>query len=123
MRPLILFLFCCFLQEATAQLSGLVLDEQGNPSPFTSIYVQNTSKGTISNEEGYFHLELEAGTYSLVFDRIGFKKQIQEVTIGNTTVVLNVTMVEQAINLAEVEVLSGGEDPAYPIIRKAMEKP
>ncbi|MBR9920877.1 MAG: carboxypeptidase-like regulatory domain-containing protein [Bacteroidetes bacterium] len=123
MRTLLIFsLTLLFSGQLPGQLSGLVLDEAGSPSPYTSIYVQGTSTGTLSNEDGFYELSLDAGIWQVVFDRIGYKKQIFDVEIKGEPVELHVTMREEAIELIEIEVSSEGEDPAYPIIRKAIEK-
>jgi hypothetical protein len=122
MRFFLLLLLLSSFATLHSQVSGRVVDEQGEASPFTSIYVQNTSTGTLSNLEGFYSLELDAGTYTLVFDRIGFAQQIMEVEVAASPVQLNVTMVEQPIELPGVEITGDGEDPAYAIIRKAMEK-
>lgn len=105
-----------------AQVQGTVKDTKGEPLPFVSIYVQGTTNGTTSNIKGEFSLHLEKGNYQLVFQFIGYKQRIEQVRVGDGPVKLEVTLTEEAIELASVEVKANAEDPAYPIIRKAIEK-
>ena len=49
-----LYLFLLFMINnilASAQVSGKVTDANGEPLPFTNIYVQGTSNGTTTNIE------------------------------------------------------------------------
>jgi hypothetical protein len=107
---------------ATAQVRGKVTDAKGAPLPFVSIYVQGTTNGTTSNLDGDYSIFLEKGEYQLVFQYIGYKQRIEHVAVIGGPVSLNVTMQEESIELTSVEVKANAEDPAYPIIRKAIEK-
>ena len=117
---IILFLFS--LINAFGQISGVVSDIKGEPLPFASVYVQGTTNGTTTNLNGEYFLELEKGNYELVFQFIGYAQQIQQVKFDGTTLILNVTLNEEAISLNEIEIKANAEDPAYPIIRKAIAK-
>ncbi len=106
-----------------AQVRGTVTDQKGEALPFVSIYVQGTTNGTTSNLKGEYFLSLEKGTYQLVFQSIGYKQLIQTVDVqSGKPVKLDVQLQEEAIELAGVEVKANAEDPAYPIIRKAIER-
>ncbi len=107
---------------AASQVRGTVTDNKGEPLPFVSIYVQGTTNGTTSNLNGEYSLALERGTYQLVFQYIGYKQRIETVNVEVGPVKLNVALAEEAIELASVEIKANAEDPAYPIIRKAIEK-
>lgn len=102
-----------------AYLSGVVLSTGGEPLPFANVYVDGTSTGTTTNEQGQYRLELGPGTYKVVYLYIGYKKHTESVTIANTDVLRNVTLSSEDIQIQEV-VVSGSEDPAYPIMRKAI---
>lgn len=101
-------------------LRGVVLDEAGNSLPYVNIYLAQSTKGTTSNAEGRFQLELSAGQQVLVFQYLGFEKYYlkKEITVGNWDTV-KVTLQANSLNLSEV-VVQGGEDPAYQIIREAI---
>ncbi|MBI5917444.1 MAG: carboxypeptidase-like regulatory domain-containing protein [Bacteroidetes bacterium] len=119
-----LLLLCLFLPaiSLSAQLRGLVTDSNGEPLPFVSVYVQGTTNGTVANLKGEYSLSLEKGTYQVVFQYIGYRQKTERVKMEGKAVKLDVQLVEEAIELASVEVKANAEDPAYPIIRKAIEK-
>jgi hypothetical protein len=108
-----------FAQQAT--LSGTVKDNHGDPIPFATVLVKNTSKGTSANSEGRFTLTLNNGTHELLFKAIGYRQESRQLTInGNQTA--NVVLAAEAYQLQNVTIKAGGEDPAYAIIRKAIRK-
>ncbi len=103
-----------------AQVNGRIIDQEGEPLPFASIYVKGTSKGTTSNVEGRFQLNLEKGDYELVFQYIGYKQLIKKINVQNTILTLEVVLEKEAVDLKEVVVKANDEDPAYQVIREAM---
>lgn len=123
LRPLLLlFMLIPALQCAAYQLSGTVTDDAENPLGYVSVYVENTTYGTATNIKGKYYLELDPGTYNIVFSFVGFEKKTVPVTITNKNVVLNTTMKENATALKEVTVSAKGKDPAYEIIKNAQKK-
>ena len=115
------FLFANF-SLAFAQVRGVVTDTSGQPLPFASVYVEGTTNGTTTNLNGEYFLELENGSYRLVFQYIGYKQKIETVRVSGKPVKLDVQLPEESIELATIEIKANAEDPAYPIIRKAIEK-
>ena len=114
------FLFILFSAKLVAQLTGKITDTKGESLPFANVYIEGSTRGTTANTEGVYTLDLEKGSYRLVFQYIGYKKKIESVEIkGKTT--LNVQLESSDIQLSEFVVKSNAEDPAYPIIRKAIE--
>ncbi|MCC6462361.1 MAG: carboxypeptidase-like regulatory domain-containing protein [Saprospiraceae bacterium] len=113
-----------FLLFATAplfaQLTGTVLDEHGEPLPFASVYVRNSTNGTVANAEGVYRLVLEPGTYEIVFQYIGYQQKFETVTLANKPVKLNARLEPSDLQISEVVITT--EDPAYGIMRKAIEK-
>ncbi len=122
--PICLFLFFISITYTPlyAQLSGRVVDAEGEPLAFASVYLKGTSEGTTTNVEGNYELNLTKGDYEIVFQYVGYQQQIQQVTIGDKPTMLNVTLSQQAVDLEEVVVSANAEDPAYRVIRKAIEK-
>jgi hypothetical protein len=111
--------FCFQLQ---AQISGQVKNEEGMPLPYASIYSKGSTQGTTSNENGYYFLDLPEGRHEIVAQYIGYETLITVVNLQREALALDLTLKPQAIDLLEVVVRASEEDPAYPIIRKAMEK-
>ncbi len=86
------------------QLSGTVSDESNMPLPGVNVVVANSSKGTATDFDGKFQIEVSNGDV-LQFTYIGYLKQ--SITITNQTT-LNVVMVEDASQLDEVVVVGYG---------------
>lgn len=118
--PIILSLFFC--HSLQGQISGRVSSISGEALAFASIYVQNTSIGTSSNIEGDYELSLAPGTYQLVFQYIGYQQKVLEISVDQSPQQLDVQLKEESVTLSEVVVRADAEDPAYPIIRKAIAK-
>lgn len=107
------------LVQATV-LSGRVTDENGKGLPYASIYIKETSSGTASNDQGYYQLQLDTGTYTLEFKYVGYRFKVVTVTIGEEALELNVQLLPEVLNLQEVVVRAADEDPAYAIMRNAI---
>ena len=125
MKRYLLLLVCLILQTAvhaqTFNLNGTITNSNGEPVPFATILVKNTSKGSSANSDGQYTLSLPSGTYDILFKAIGFKQETRNVNIkGNQ--VINISLSPEAYQLQNVVVKSGGEDPAYEIIRNAIRK-
>ena len=117
---LISFLHCSFL--SFSQVTGKVVDENAEPLPFANVYVKGTSTGTTTNIEGEFELKLASGNYELVFQYVGYKQTTKPISIQNQPIKLNVQLEKDAFELSTIEISANAEDPAYPIIRKAIAK-
>lgn len=70
----ILFIFLSFVLYAQLDLlEGRIVDENNDPVPAVNVILKaDRTVGTISNAEGYFMLELEAGTYDLIFSHVQY---------------------------------------------------
>lgn len=68
---------CLVFGQST--LSGVVLDRQsGEPMPFATVYLNGTTKGTITNNDGLFELNGVKFPTTLVFSFVGYKTQVLE---------------------------------------------
>lgn len=103
-------------------VSGRVTDTHGKPLAYATIFVQQTGSGATTNEEGYYELRLEPGNYTLVFQFLGYKTEAREIRVGQRMELLNVSLQEQPMQLPEVVLYEGREDPAYTVMRKAIAK-
>ncbi|TNE51958.1 MAG: carboxypeptidase-like regulatory domain-containing protein [Bacteroidetes bacterium] len=113
-------LVALFPAQVFSQVSGSVLDENGEPLPYASVYVRNSTNGTVSNDQGEYRLNVPRGTHEIVFQYIGYKQKVEQVEIGDKAIRLTVRMEPSALQISEVVITT--EDPAYPIMRKAIEK-
>src|SRR4051812_41629506 len=79
----LLLLSCCFLSGAIAgTLSGTVRDSKGKPLPFATVFVEGTTNGTVSGEQGQYTLPLAAGSYVVTCRYIGFERGTFNLSIG-----------------------------------------
>jgi len=101
-------------------ISGLVKDKHGNTLPFASVLIKGTTRGTTANSKGKYVLQLEPGVYELVCQHIGYQSIEKKVQLNNSALTIDFILEEQQYTLKEAIVQSGGEDPAYAIIRKAI---
>ncbi len=114
-------LFLVYHAEA-AQVTGVIKDSKGNILPFSSILIKGTAKGTTANTKGFYSLQLDNGNYILVCQHIGFASVEKKIKVTNENLVIDFELNEQQYQLTDVVVKSGGEDPAYEIIRKTIAK-
>ena len=119
---IILFLLCTCQYAMASKVSGKVTDATGKALPFVTLYAKNTSIGTTTNAEGLYSLELKEGSYDIIFQYVGYKRETRKVIIGKQEVLLNIKMKLEAISLAAVEVKANAEDPAYQIIRNTIKQ-
>ncbi|SDS52714.1 CarboxypepD_reg-like domain-containing protein [Formosa sp. Hel1_31_208] len=120
-RLLSAFTFLCSF-IAFAQIQGSVTDSKNEPLPFVNIYIENTYKGTTSNEDGYYELNVNTpDTYVVVFQFLGYKTVKKNVDIQSFPYTLDALLTDEEISLNEV-VINAEENPANIIIRKAVAK-
>lgn len=86
-------------------VKGTVKTAGGEALPGVSILVKGTSKGTTTNADGGFDIELPSGSGTLVFSYIGYTTQ--EVEVNNQSV-LNVVLAESKQSLEEIVVVGFG---------------
>ncbi|MFZ1495653.1 MAG: DUF5686 and carboxypeptidase regulatory-like domain-containing protein [Saprospiraceae bacterium] len=122
MRIIFIAVLSVFCIQVRAQISGKVTDSNGEALPYTSVYLEGTTVGTSTNQDGYFTLNLNEGNYTLIFQYIGYKSVKRKVEVSKKPITINVQLSEDNFNLNEIEIVANIEDPAYPIIRNAIEK-
>jgi CarboxypepD_reg-like domain len=71
----------CISQDKMFYIHGKVVDEKtGSVLSNASVFCQNTTTGTISNNEGLFSLRLNNGGYDLVISYTGYETQVLRVS-------------------------------------------
>lgn len=91
------------LQQALMQVSGRITDAAGEPLPGVTVRLKSDpTKGTVTDIEGRYELQVPDGNTALIFSAIGFSTQ--EVAVGNQTVI-DLTMQEDVKVLEEVVVI------------------
>lgn len=122
MRILLVFFAVIFSVNAYGQamLTGRVTDSQGNPVPFTSVYISGAPQGTTANQNGYYIIRLKPGKYSINYQNVGFKKQTEDVELNSGNNLHNVQLIYE--DYQQKQDVTGSEDPADQIIRNAIGK-
>ncbi|HEY4154028.1 MAG TPA: carboxypeptidase-like regulatory domain-containing protein [Puia sp.] len=97
-------------QEKAFSIHGKVTDlKTGNPLAGASVFCQNTTTGTISNNDGDFSLRMANGGYDLVISYTGYETQVLRVSNSSKEKdSLVISLKEEDKSLSEVVVTGGG---------------
>lgn len=118
---LLLLLFALsYFRVNAGTVSGTVKEKNGAVLPFATIIVKGTTRGVSANAKGFYTLTLSPGEYTLSCQSIGHSASEKKIKVTSADQEVNFELEPQQYNLSEVTVKSGGEDPAYAIIRKAI---
>ncbi|MFI5150172.1 MAG: DUF5686 and carboxypeptidase regulatory-like domain-containing protein [Bacteroidia bacterium] len=120
-RITLFFLACTSLLQA-AGITGTVTDEQGHPLAYASIYIKGTTKGTNSNLQGAYKLDLPPGSCEIIYKYLGYKPHTEHLEAGEETRVVNVKLEPEVVQLRAAVIDGNAEDPAYAIIRQAQKQ-
>ncbi|REE08351.1 outer membrane receptor for ferrienterochelin and colicins [Winogradskyella pacifica] len=98
MRLILLLLFAsitCINAQNTYEITGRVTSD-GQPLPFANIYIEDNSKGTLSDDNGNFIIkDLKAGTYILVASFTGIKTETKRVSITTDNVYVSFDLINK----------------------------
>ncbi len=105
------------LYAQTYSISGKIIDEvTKQPLQGASVFAENTTLGTATNTDGYFHLLLPNGGYSIVVTYSGYQTETKRVSTGdagNNTIVVEIKQKEKELQdvviKASYEVKDGWE--------------
>jgi TonB-linked SusC/RagA family outer membrane protein len=98
-----LFLSLGFITAQTTQISGTVIEENGEPVIGASVVVKGTTTGTITDIDGRFSLNVPENNRILVFSLVGMKTIEQRASAN-----MNVVMESDTKILDEVMVVAYG---------------
>lgn len=123
----LIVLLCIFLPGLSTELlattiRGKVVDEKGVPLGFSSILIKGEKKSMVSNEAGIFSLDVGPGRFELICQHIGYETITIDTVAKGELLELTIVMKPNMLNLTEVVVRPGTEDPAMEIIRNAIRK-
>ena len=106
-----------FAQETV--IRGKVIDaESGSPIPFANVVIQGTSIGSPTNFEGYFEINGQAESDTIIVSYIGYerKKKLYQKGITQT---INFQLNPETTSLGEFVITAGKtENPAFAIMRQ-----
>lgn len=92
--------------EAQSSVSGTVLDaETGDPLSNVNVFLDGTTIGAATNEQGRFNLtDVPSGSYTVVASRVGYQSKTKNVRFRDTTRTLTFELQPRSINLRGVTV-------------------
>ncbi|KQC29890.1 DUF5686 and carboxypeptidase-like regulatory domain-containing protein [Flagellimonas eckloniae] len=125
-RLLVFLLFLSFYSVfSQTKVGGIILDEFGDPIAFANIIFENSSEGTITNDNGRFYLESDNTYKTIIVSFIGYETeeiQLQQKVNYN----MEITLSESTEQLKEVVVYTGKQskkdNPAIDILKKIWAK-
>ena len=121
MKKIILLILLSLSFSTFSQIKGKITDSNKNPISFVSIYLDKTTTGTTSNDEGNYELNIKTlGDYTVIFQFLGYKTIKKMVSISEFPFQLDVVMNDEKVVLDEISI-NTGENPANKIIKKAIE--
>lgn len=101
----VFFTTLLFAQAQTGKITGKILDGEFNDVlAFANVLVKDTSKGTTSDFDGIYSIDLEPGIYTLVFSFVGYEtKAITDIEVkANSVTEINITLRPSSATLDEV---------------------
>ncbi len=107
-------------QQSTYIIQGKITDANTNePIPFANVIFKGTTIGTTTDFDGKYKLTTKIIGDSLTVMVVNYKTRVKKVK-KTTTQTIDYQLEQSTFELGEV-VIQAGENPAFPIIRKARE--
>lgn len=104
----------------SVEVSGTVADAKTNkPLEYVTVKVADTSYGTTADKNGRYLIRLNPGGHKLIFSYIGYFTDTSNVYVENEKIERNIFLRPSELLTEQIDVY--GEDPAYDIIRKAIQ--
>ncbi len=104
---ILLFLFTSLtlIAQKRVKVTGYVRDADGNPLELVNVMVKNTLNGTITNEKGFYSLQVAQGdSVTFLYSCLGYNKAQRIIPSLHADMRLNVKMNFTSINLGEFAV-------------------
>src|SRR5690625_7811907 len=95
--------------QAQNVLEGTITSRQDQEGiPAATIYISELEKGTAADFDGSYSLTgIPKGNYHVVFSALGYRTVSEQIRFsGDTTIQLNIEMVESALEIQEISILN-----------------
>lgn len=107
---LILFLINSFSLFGQQKVNGIVIDkESGEPVPYLNIGIENTSTGTISEQDGYFELLIPDSLARKPVTFYGLGYEISRIKIPTVLSSKRISLQKKQVMLNEVNIRAAAE--------------
>jgi hypothetical protein len=106
MPAILFFLLNCFSAFAQRTIKGKVVNNSnGEPLAGSSVFISNSSKGTVSDKQGYFELnDIPVGKHDLVVSSIGYETNVFSFSTEQLPLQLKIEMEVKVRELGNVTV-------------------
>jgi hypothetical protein len=123
---IILFVTCCFIsyaQDNNGKLSGKVIDKSnGEPLINANITVQPINRGTITDNNGEFSIELPLGTYEIKLSYIGYAGITRTIYLSRENPLLRLVIQLEPHALTQKEVSVVGKKEIFSPVVQSLDK-
>lgn len=99
------FLISSIFTYSQKLVKGIVFNSRNKPIEGASVYLNNTTIGTITKENGEFELLINEGNYDLVISYMGYKTIEQKFNIENYKTPLQIILIPETNVLNEAVVV------------------
>lgn len=107
----LLLLFLGYSLAAQKTIKGLVLDsEKDQPLAGASVFLSNTSIGTVANAKGNFELSIPAGKFDLIISSIGYETYSQTIKTAEVPEFITIKLKPKAKELETIVVVPFEKD-------------
>ena len=93
---------------ASVTLSGVVLDAAGEPLAYSTVFVEGTTIGTITDIAGRYTLMLDAGEHTITASTLGYESKSTRLSLAGGEVSVDFTLGEASTIIDEVVVSASG---------------
>ena len=108
--------------QPIAYIKGYVKDaDTQEPMAFCRVKLENTSLGSVCNDDGYFSIQVPAGEYTLQAAYIGYKPFFKKIIIEPGKTLQVDIQLELSRQLEEIIITGKSINPAHRIIRNAIQ--
>lgn len=92
-----------------AIVEGTIRDVEGNPLPYTTIYIAGTTIGTVTDEQGCYTLTVVEGEHNLVAQMLGYGVEQSEISVAaGERLSLDFNLEAEATGIDQVVVSASG---------------
>lgn len=104
------FLFVLLSFSVSAQIKGVVVDENNKPIPYVNIWVENENSGTTTKEDGAFTINTTEKGQHLILSSLGY--ETKKITISDAKIIvlkpkpitLDEVVITKTKNTEEIEI-------------------